>query len=63
MDKIRHFFKEYSDELIYKVQWPSLQDLQESTVAVFIASLIFALVIALMDFIFQNGLEILYSLF
>lgn len=63
MEKLRGLFKEYSDELLYKVQWPSLDDLQSSTVTVLIASLLIALVIAAMDFVFNSGMGGLYSLF
>jgi preprotein translocase subunit SecE len=62
MEKLRSFFKEYSEELLYKVQWPTLEELQSSTVTVFVASLMIALVIALMDFVFSNGLDYVYSL-
>ena len=63
MNKIVAFFREYSDELLYKVQWPALPELQGSTVTVLIASLIIALVIALMDFVFRIGMTNLYDLF
>jgi|NOAtaT_5_FD_contig_41_250651_length_837_multi_2_in_0_out_0_2 preprotein translocase subunit SecE len=62
MEKLRSFFKEYSEELLYKVQWPTLEELQSSTVTVFVASLMIALVVALMDFVFSNGLDYVYSL-
>jgi preprotein translocase subunit SecE len=62
MEKLRSFFKEYSEELLYKVQWPTLEELQSSTVTVFVASLLIALVVALMDFVFSNGLDYVYSL-
>ena len=63
MNKIVSFFREYSDELLYKVQWPSLPELQGSTVTVLIASLIIALLIALMDFVFKFGMTTLYGFF
>jgi preprotein translocase subunit SecE len=62
MEKLRSFFKEYSEELLYKVQWPTIEELQSSTVTVFVASLMIALVVALMDFVFSNGLDYVYSL-
>ena len=49
MNKIRAFFKEYTEELLYKVQWPSFEDLQSSTITVLIASVIIALLIFVMD--------------
>jgi len=62
MEKLKAFFKEYSEELLYKVQWPTIEELQSSTVTVFVASLLIALVVALMDFVFSNGLDYVYSL-
>lgn len=63
MDKLRGFFKEYSEELLYKVQWPSFEDLQSSTITVLIASLIIAMIIFVMDSVFKLLLtEGLYEL-
>ncbi|MEZ4851903.1 MAG: preprotein translocase subunit SecE [Bacteroidia bacterium] len=53
MENIRALFKEYSDELLYKVQWPTLENLQSSTVTVLIASLMIALIIFAMDAVFN----------
>ena len=63
MEKLRATFKDYLDELLYKVQWPSLEELQSSTVTVLIASLIIAVIIFLMDLAFNNLMNVLYSLF
>ena len=63
MNKIVSFFREYADELLYKVQWPSLPELQSSTVTVLVASLLIALLIALMDFVFKFTMTNLYDLF
>ena len=43
MDKLKALYKDYAEELLYKVQWPSFEDLQSSTITVLIASLITAL--------------------
>jgi preprotein translocase subunit SecE len=61
MDKFKALFKEYWDELLYKVQWPSLDELQSKTVTVLIASIIIALIIALMDLSFNTVMGGLYS--
>jgi preprotein translocase subunit SecE len=63
MDKIRRFFKAYSDELIKKVTWPSIEELQSSTVTVLFASLLLAIAIAVMDLVFSTGMEFVYDLF
>ncbi len=49
MDAVRQYFKESYNELVNKVTWPSLGELQNTTVVVLVASLIIALVIAIMD--------------
>ena len=61
MDKLKTLFKEYWDELLYKVQWPSLDELQSKTVTVLIASIIIALIIAAMDLVFNTAMSGLYS--
>ncbi|MEL6697644.1 MAG: preprotein translocase subunit SecE [Bacteroidota bacterium] len=63
MEKLRASFNEYSDELLNKVQWPTLEELQSSTVTVLIASLMIALVVFAMDFAFDNLTGLLYSAF
>ncbi|QQS50271.1 MAG: preprotein translocase subunit SecE [Bacteroidota bacterium] len=57
------YLKDTYNELINKVSWPSWDELQESAIVVMIASLIFALVIALMDVSFKNLMEGIYGLF
>lgn len=61
MDRLKNLFKEYWDELLYKVQWPSLDELQSKTVTVLIASIIIALIIAAMDLVFNTVMSGLYS--
>jgi preprotein translocase subunit SecE len=63
MESLKVWFKDVLDEMLYKVQWPSLEDLQSSTVTVLIASIIIALIIFVMDFVFNQGMGFLYSLF
>ena len=63
MDKLKAWFSTYSDELLYKVQWPSIPELQSSTITVLVASLLIALAIFLMDFASSNILDLLYGLF
>jgi preprotein translocase subunit SecE len=63
MEKIRAWFRTYTDELLYKVQWPSVAELQGSTVTVLIASLLIALIIFVMDLSFSNIMLLLYGLF
>lgn len=63
MEKIRAWFRTYADELLYKVQWPSVAELQGSTITVLIASLLIALIIFVMDLSFSNIMALLYGLF
>ncbi|MCK4661936.1 MAG: preprotein translocase subunit SecE [Bacteroidales bacterium] len=63
MVKIKLYFKDVYNELIHKVTWPSWADLQSSSIVVMIASLIIALVIAIMDGAFRNIMEFIYSVF
>ena len=52
MAGIKTFFEESYNELMHKVTWPTWKELQESTVLVFITTLILTVLIFLMDFIF-----------
>ena len=55
------YCKDSYEELVYKTTWPSRQELMNSAVVVLTASLCIALVIFAMDFVFQNGMEGIYS--
>ena len=45
MSKIVNYIKNSYDELMHKVSWPTMSELTNSTVVVFVASLIIALII------------------
>ncbi|MBO8481003.1 preprotein translocase subunit SecE [Muribaculum sp. An289] len=62
MSKFTNYFKESYKELTQKVTWPTWQKLQSSAIVVMVASVIFAVVIFLMDYAFQNILTAIYSL-
>ena len=61
--KVVSYLKESYDELMHKVSWPSWSELQGSAIVVSIASLIIALVVFLIDEVFQNVLMQFYKLF
>jgi preprotein translocase subunit SecE len=63
MKRLQAWFHVYREELVHKVQWPKAESLQSDTITVLIASLILALVIALMDFVFNNVMTAVYGLF
>jgi preprotein translocase subunit SecE len=49
MERIFRYFKDAYYELVNKVSWPTWKELQSSAMVVMIASLLIALVIAVMD--------------
>jgi len=63
MAKIGTYIKESTDELLNKVSWPTWSELQSSAVIVLVASVIFALIIYLMDTSFSNLMKFIYGLF
>ena len=56
------YFKDSYNELVNKVTWPSFQQLTGSTKVVMVASVIFALVVLVMDFVFQGMMNGIYNL-
>ncbi len=62
MEKLKLYIRESYDELMHKVTWPSWTQLQSNTVAVLVASAILALIIMLMDMVFNLVMETLYQL-
>ncbi|MDA0193599.1 MAG: preprotein translocase subunit SecE [Bacteroidetes bacterium] len=63
MSKIKAFITESYDEMRLKVSWPKYSELQSSSTLVLVASLIFALVIGVMDLAFENALKWFYNAF
>ena len=61
MQKLLKYIKESYHELRDKVTWPKLPELQQSSVLVLVASLIFSAVIGLIDLAFKNGMEFFYE--
>ena len=61
MSKVITFFKDSYRELTHKVSWPKYGDLQNSTILVLVASLIFALMIGAIDYAFENLMEFIYQ--
>lgn len=60
MDRLILYIKESYNELINKVTWPTVANLQSSTTLVLVASLILSLIIFVMDVISKQALELLY---
>jgi len=63
MKKIKQYIIESYEELRYKVSWPKYNDLQSSSILVLVASLIFSIVIGLIDLAFDNVLNWYYNAF
>jgi len=51
-NKVVKYARESYDELMHKVSWPTWVELQSSAIVVSIASLVIALVVFVMDFVF-----------
>ena len=56
------YIKDSYKELVEKVSWPSFSSLQSSTLVVMVASLIFALVVLVMDISFEEIMSGIYKL-
>ena len=72
MSQLTNYIKESYNELLSKVTWPTWKSLQESSVLVFVASLLIAGAVFAMDWTFgvnapesiwQGLVGIIYSLF
>ena len=62
MEKIKNYILDSIDEIRNKVSWPKFNELQSSAILVLVASLIFAIVIGLIDLSFKKGLTWFYTL-
>ncbi len=56
-----NYVKESYNELVHKMSWPSFAQLQNSTIVVLVASVIFALVVLVMDISFENIMAAIYD--
>ncbi|MEW6470126.1 MAG: preprotein translocase subunit SecE [Bacteroidota bacterium] len=63
MSKIKAYIEDTTNELLNKVTWPTWKELQDSAIIVMIASVIIALIVFAMDWVFNKGLEFIYSMF
>ncbi|MEX1000981.1 MAG: preprotein translocase subunit SecE [Crocinitomicaceae bacterium] len=52
MANIIQYIEESYNELVHKVTWPTWDQLQSSSIVVLVASVIFALIIFVMDYLF-----------
>jgi preprotein translocase subunit SecE len=63
MRRIRIYFQEAFQELVYKVTWPTWKELQSSAMVVMVATLIISLIIFAMDYSLENILKLIYQSF
>ena len=61
INQIRSIFKETVEEMRYKVSWLKYSELQSSTTLVIVGTLVFALVIWVIDSVFENVITFLYE--
>ena len=61
--KIKNQILMVYDELIHKTTWPTWEELQSSAVVTLVTSLLLALVVFLMDSVFENLFKLFYQLF
>ncbi len=59
MKKIVQFIKECAGEL-RKVTWPTKSDVLSSTKVVFISTVVVALVLGLLDWLFTEGMRLIF---
>lgn len=50
--KIKEYFLETYTEMRYNVTWPTWKELQSNTIVVVVASILFAVTIFVMDYVF-----------
>ena len=61
MEKCKSWFKGLKSEF-HKISWTSREDVTKQTIAVVVVSVILGLLIAVIDFLLQAGINFLVSL-
>ncbi|MCU0367284.1 MAG: preprotein translocase subunit SecE [Cyclobacteriaceae bacterium] len=61
MEKVKTYILDSIDEIRNKVSWPKFSELQSSAILVLVASLIFAIVIGVVDLGFKEALTWFYK--
>ena len=55
MSKFGEYVKSSYDELVHKVSWPTFSELRNSAVVVAVASLVIALIVFVMNYVFGTN--------
>ena len=63
MSSFTSLIKESWTEVTEQVTWPKFTELQSSSILVLVASLIFALLVGVVDLAFKSGLDLFYTSF
>ena len=61
MEKFTHYHKESYHELVKNVNWPTMAQLQESTIVVLVTSGLLALVVFIMDVLCSLTFKSIYD--
>lgn len=61
MEPLKRYIAESYNELINKVTWPNWPNLMSSTIVVIVASILFALVVFVMDVVTKSILDLIYG--
>lgn len=62
MRKFINYLKECYVELVHKTTWPTWQKLQSSALLVLVSTVILAVGLAIIDFLFQHLMTLIYTL-
>ena len=60
MNKLKNYIADSYNELRYKVSWPTLKELQSSSVLVLVASFIMAGIVYILDASFGQIMQFIY---
>ena len=63
MLKLKAFINGSIEEMLERVSWPTMAELQSSSVLVLVGCVVFALVIGLIDLGFRNIMDLFYASF
>ena len=63
MEKVKRYIGDTVEEMKHKVSWPKYTELQTSSVLVLVGSVVFAIVVGLMDFVYDSTLSWFYNQF
>jgi preprotein translocase subunit SecE len=63
MEKVKKYINDTVEEMRHRVSWPKYSELQNSSVLVLVGSIVFAIVVGLMDFVYDSTLSWFYNQF